>query len=68
MSRPVYTRGDVIRWRAPDGAIRVGVFRRWGATGRASIGVTKSESSSGWWIDAEQIVEEPPKRGGESGT
>ncbi len=60
MSRGAYKRGDVIRWRDSDGTIRQGVFRRWGASGRVSIGVTKSETSAGWWVDEDRIVEEPP--------
>jgi hypothetical protein len=68
VSRGAYKRGDVIRWRDADGTVRQGVFRRWGSSGRASIGVTKAESSSGWWIGEEQIVEPEPKRGEESGT
>ncbi len=68
MTRPAYKRGDVIRWRDADGAIRRGIFRRWGASGGASIGVTRADSSGGWWVGEEQIVEEPPKRGEESGT
>jgi hypothetical protein len=68
VSRGAYQRGDVIRWRDADGTIRQGVFRRWGASGRVSIGVTKAESSAGWWVGEEQIVEPEPKRGVERGT
>lgn len=59
MSRGAYKRGDVIRWRDGDGTIRQGVFRRWGASGRVSVGVTKAESSAGWWLDPSVIVVEP---------
>lgn len=68
MSRGAYKRGDVIHWRDAVGTIRQGIFRRWGASGLVRIGVTKAEISAGWWVGEEQIVEEPPKRGEESGT